>query len=109
MAIAMTEVIADLHEYAGGVIAHQDIFPGNYLTSNDGNTIKLNDFKDSFILDYNRKTDTYYSRNRCLRSNGQQNWAICGTQNGYPSPEQLGCKDNSSNELVDSRVHTRKY
>jgi serine/threonine protein kinase len=99
MAIAMTESIADLHGYAGGVIAHQDIFPGNYLVSKDGD-IKLNDFEDSFILDYNPQKGDYCSRNRCLCKNGEHNRAACGTQNGYHSPEELGCRDNS-NELVD--------
>jgi serine/threonine protein kinase len=105
MAIAMTEAIADLHGYAGGVIAHRDIFPGNYLvsTKKDGNTIiKLNDFEDSFILDYNPTSGAYCAKNRCLCPNGKEHdRAECGTQNGYHSPEELACRENSSSELVD--------
>ena len=78
LAIAMAESIADIHGYGGGVIAHGDIHPVQFLRK--GDQVKLNDFNNGEILEYNPWKQEYCPQDRCYS----------GT---FRSPEELACVD----------------
>jgi hypothetical protein len=49
MALVMAESLADIHGYRGGVIAHGDVHPDQWLRSSTGQ-IKVNDFNNAEML-----------------------------------------------------------
>eukprot|EP00934_Nitzschia_sp_Nitz4_P009352 Nitzschia sp. Nitz4//scaffold248_size28759//4020//4694//NITZ4_008105-RA/size28759-snap-gene-0.7-mRNA-1//1//CDS//3329543980//9342//frame0 len=49
---------ADLHGFEGGVIAHGDLNTEQLLRGADGE-IKLNDFNNGFVMDWNRQEQRY--------------------------------------------------
>ena len=51
MALDMTEALAYMRGYAEGVLLHGDTHPEQWLRARDG-TLKLNDFNNAQILDY---------------------------------------------------------
>jgi len=87
MAIAMAESIADLHGYKGGVMAHGDLKPDQWLLSSEGE-LKLNDFNHGEIFDYNPETSEYCRIER----------RYAGTV--YMPPEQL--RRRPENEGMDT-------
>ena len=64
-ALEMSEALAILHSYPGGVIVHDDIQLGQFLLSDDGR-IKLNDFNRAEIMLWNEKDEEY-----CRYRNGE--------------------------------------
>lgn len=77
IAIVMAESMAEIHGFVGGVMVHGDIHPDQYLRSKDGK-VKLNDFNNAEILDWNVKQNNQY----CLTDRGQ--WGGM-----YRSPEEF--------------------
>lgn len=63
LAITMSEAVADMHGFAGGVIVNSDVSLSQFLYDADGN-VRLNDFNIASILDWNPKTQTYCKVNR---------------------------------------------
>jgi hypothetical protein len=61
MALSMAEGLAELHGFSGGVIVHGDIHPVQYLKNKDG-VIKLNDFNNAELLDWNIETNADYCK-----------------------------------------------
>jgi hypothetical protein len=57
-ALAMSEAIADLHGYKGGVIIHDDMTPDQWLRAKNG-AIILGDFNRALFLDWNVETNEY--------------------------------------------------
>lgn len=53
MAIDMAQALADIHGFPGGVIVHGDVHPVQWLQSPEGK-LKLNDFNNAEILDWNK-------------------------------------------------------
>jgi serine/threonine protein kinase len=84
IALTMSESIADMHGFDGGVIVNGDIHPVQWLFSVDG-TIKLNDFNNAAIPDWNPEKGEY-----CKVDRGQ--W---GGMVSYPCLSDL---------LLDSRL-----
>lgn len=84
-AIAMAKAIAVIHGFVGGVILHGDIHTVQYLKAASGQ-IKLNDFNNAEIMDWNRGSGEYCLAFRCYG----------GT---YRPPEELKCMD--TDERVD--------
>ena len=78
LAITMAESIADLHGFSGGMIAHGDIWPDQWLYSASG-AVKLNDFNKGEIFDYDTAGDGYCRVKRCY-------------DNSFKSPEELNCE-----------------
>eukprot|EP00934_Nitzschia_sp_Nitz4_P006325 Nitzschia sp. Nitz4//scaffold226_size53432//16979//18369//NITZ4_006696-RA/size53432-snap-gene-0.85-mRNA-1//1//CDS//3329542736//6315//frame0 len=64
ISIRLAESVADLHGYEGGVIAHGDLNTDQWLKDADG-AIKLNDFNNGFIKDWNRQDQRY-----CTQTHG---------------------------------------
>ena len=62
----MMEAVANLHNYPGGVIVHDDIQLGQFLVSDDGQHLKLQDFNRAEILLWNEKKEEY-----CVYKNGR--------------------------------------
>jgi serine/threonine protein kinase len=58
----VSRAIADLHSFPG-LIIHGDIHPVQWLRSKDGK-LKLNDFNNAEILDWNRKEKSYCKADR---------------------------------------------
>ena len=58
MSLEMAEALADIHGFEGGVILHGDTHPEQWLRAKDG-SLKLNDFNNAEILDYNQEEDIY--------------------------------------------------
>jgi hypothetical protein len=85
MAIIMAESLADIHGYKGGVIAHGDVHPEQWLRTLDGR-FKLNDFNLGEILDWDPWNKTYCNVDRCYSG-----W--------YHAPEELKCV--KGNEAFD--------
>jgi serine/threonine protein kinase len=86
-AVVMAESIADIHGYVGGVIVHGDIHPVQWLKNKAG-VVKLNDFNNGEILNYDVSKQEYCELYRCYD----------GT---YRPPEELECGGLYSNEQVD--------
>lgn len=63
MAIDMAESMAEIHGFIGGVIVHGDIHPVQYLRSVEGK-MKLNDFNNAEILDWDPKNNMYCPTDR---------------------------------------------
>jgi len=78
-AITVAESIADLHGFRGGLIAHGDVQPDQWLVSSTG-ALKLNDFNHGEIYDFNPETNEYCKLKRCY--GGQ-----------YSPPEELLCSE----------------
>jgi hypothetical protein len=62
-AIDMAESLCVIHGFEGGVIAHGDIHPVQYLRTPDG-TLKLNDFNNAEILNWNPQEQKYCKTDR---------------------------------------------
>lgn len=77
MALVMAESLADIHGYKGGVIAHGDVHPKQWLRTIDGK-LKLNDFESGEILDFDPWNQTYCNVYRCYSGY-------------YHAPEELKC------------------
>jgi hypothetical protein len=77
MALVMAESLADIHGYKGGVIAHGDVHPEQWLRTLDGK-LKLNDFGSGEILDFDPWNQIYCNVYRC--------YSGC-----YHAPEELKC------------------
>jgi hypothetical protein len=58
LSLEMAESLADLHGFRDGIIVHGDVHPVQWLRTADG-TVKLNDFNNAMILDWNYKASTY--------------------------------------------------
>jgi serine/threonine protein kinase len=77
MALVMAESLADFHGYKGGVIAHRDVHPEQWLRTLDGK-LKLNDFGSGEILDFDPWNQIYCNVYPC--------YSGC-----YHAPEELKC------------------
>lgn len=76
-ALVMAEASAEMHGFEGGLIVHGDIHPVQYLKDKDGN-IKLNDFNNGEIVDFDPVEGVYCSMWRCYGGD-------------YRPPEELKC------------------
>jgi serine/threonine protein kinase len=63
MALEMSEALADMHGFAGGVIIHGDTHPEQWLRDKEGK-LRLNDFNNGVILDYDPEQQMYCKGNR---------------------------------------------
>lgn len=86
MALVMAESLADIHGYKGGVISHGDTHPDQWLRSRNGK-VKLNDFNNAEIFDFNEAENRYCKIFRCFG----------GT---FRSPEEFRCI--RANEAMDT-------
>jgi hypothetical protein len=84
-ALVMAESLADIHGCKGGVIAHGDVHPEQWLRTLDGK-LKLNDFGLAEILDFDPWNRTYCNVYRCYSGY-------------YHAPEELKCV--RGNEALD--------
>jgi len=92
-ALTMAEAIADINGFSGGVIAHADIHPDQFLLSYSG-TLKLNDFNMGEILDFNPETNHYcYAHRSCFHRK-------------FVSPEEVRCKNYREELDTYSMGHT---
>jgi len=88
VAILMAESLAELHGHEGGVIAHGDVYPSQWLRT-PGGKIKLNDFNTAELLDWDPWNQRYCTVERC-----HQNW--------NRAPEDLTCGKWPANEGIDT-------
>jgi serine/threonine protein kinase len=58
-ALQISEAVADLHGFEGGVIMHEDIKADQFLWNEDKTLIKLNDFSRSVFMMWNDNTQEY--------------------------------------------------
>eukprot|EP00934_Nitzschia_sp_Nitz4_P004665 Nitzschia sp. Nitz4//scaffold378_size14206//2417//3976//NITZ4_008947-RA/size14206-processed-gene-0.11-mRNA-1//1//CDS//3329549687//4655//frame0 len=66
--IRLAESVADVHGYEGGVIAHGDLNPEQWLMNANGE-IKLNDFNNGFIMDWSYDNQAYCGENHAFTGN----------------------------------------
>jgi serine/threonine protein kinase len=57
--LQMAEAIAVLHNNPGGVFVHNDIWLAQFLVSDDGQNIKINDFNLGEIMHWNQEKGEY--------------------------------------------------
>ena len=88
-ALNMSEAIADIHGFEGGLIVHGDIHPDQWLISDKGE-LKLNDFNNGVLMDWNPAKGEYCKY-----------WTSFG--GFYKSPEEF--RGDWVDEQVDTWSH----
>jgi len=86
MALSMSESLAALHGFEGGIIVHDDVQLCQWLRTRDGKLI-LGDFNRAEIMEWNRHKGEY-----CRYNNGY-------AYGNYRSPEEFDAAD--LNEKID--------